>query len=68
MKPKYRDPNCEENSAKYHTGKKCIEKYCRNPAGTAWGELWCWQHNAERLDRIDKTLKKMEESFGGFLP
>lgn len=39
-KAKYKDPDCEENSSKYHTGKLCFEPGCENPAGTAWGPHW----------------------------
>jgi hypothetical protein len=53
----YRDPEHPLNSSKYHTGKACVEKGCSNPAGTHWSHLWCVEHNAERLDRISKSLE-----------
>lgn len=61
--PAYCDPNHEGNSAKYHTGKSCIEPGCKNPAGTLWGIYWCFQHNVERLDRIDGQLRAVVASF-----
>lgn len=53
----HRDPGHPLNSAKYHTGKPCIEKGCDKPAGTHWSHLWCVEHNAERLDRISNVLE-----------
>lgn len=53
---KYKDPNHEHNSAFWHTGKKCIEKGCGKPAGTWWSPVWCFEHNAERMDRITANL------------
>lgn len=63
MKP-YEDPDNPNNSAAHHTGKKCVEPDCDNPAGTAWSPHWCWQCNAKRLDRVSAGLaaakQKME--------
>jgi len=56
----YQDPNHEGNSPKHHNGKLCIEKGCQNPAGTAWSHLWCFKHNVERMDRINKSLAAIE--------
>lgn len=58
MKPA-EDPNHPGNSAEYHTGKPCIVKGCKSPAGTHWGPHWCQQHNAERLARIGANLDDM---------
>jgi hypothetical protein len=55
----YNDKECEGNSAKYHTGKKCIETNCNNPAGTAWSPYWCVDCNIKRIDRITKQLKNL---------
>jgi len=52
----FEDPNHEGNSDKYHTGKKCIEKGCCEPAGTWWSPHWCFKHNVERIHRIDAGL------------
>lgn len=60
MKPT-EDPNHKGNSAEYHSGKPCIVKGCKEPAGTWWGPHWCRQHNHERLERIGATLKDMVE-------
>lgn len=50
------DPADVNNSARYHTGKPCIEDGCELPAGTAWSPHWCQKHNAERMERITKSL------------
>ena len=47
---------------KYHTGKKCIEPGCYNPAGTAWSPLWCQSCDAERRRRIGSSLRAMLEA------
>ena len=57
------DPAYQGNSAKYHTGKPCIEVGCREPAGTAWGPYWRRKHNAERLQRISGQLASIVDSF-----
>lgn len=60
----YRDLNDPGNSEKHHTGKKCIEQGCNEPAGTAWSPLWCVKHNIERMDRIDAALEPLRKVFG----
>ena len=60
MKPA-EDPSHKGNSAEYHTGKPCIVKGCKEPAGTWWGTHWCQKHNAVRLDQIGSTLETMAE-------
>lgn len=57
----YQDPNHEGNSAKYHSGERCRGKDCKEPAGTWWGEHWCFKHNVERMDKISATLETMAE-------
>lgn len=58
------DPNHKGNSPEYHTGKPCIVKGCKEPAGTWWGPSWCQRHNAERLarigDNLDDIVRKVE--------
>jgi hypothetical protein len=49
----------DNNSPKYHTGKKCIENGCDKPAGTAWSPYWCAECNEHRLNRISSNLKKI---------
>ena len=56
---RYDDPNDPLNSAKYHTGKACVERGCKRPAGTAWSENWCQQCNAQRMHRISKIFEMM---------
>lgn len=51
----YKDPNHEGNSAKYHTGARCIEG-CGRPAGTWWSPLWCFECNVKRMNRISDAL------------
>lgn len=55
----YEDPNNPGNSQAHHTGKRCIEAGCGNPAGTAWSHLWCQSCNAARMRRIDNSLRGM---------
>lgn len=52
----FEDASHDGNSAKYHTGKPCIEKGCPEPAGTWWSPHWCFKHNVERINRIDAGL------------
>ena len=63
MKP-HEDPTHPHNSARYHTGKLCIE-LCGRPAGTWWSRLWCQPCNTARMDRISASLevinKRMKE-------
>jgi hypothetical protein len=61
----FEDPNHIGNSAKYHTGKLCIEKDCCNPAGTLWSKYWCFEHNVARIKGIDASLEKLRDSIGG---
>jgi hypothetical protein len=64
IKGGYNDPECEGNSAKYHTGKRCIESGCNEPAGTAWGPYWCVKHNVERLNRVSTEIAQLRAAFG----
>ena len=57
----YQDPEHEGNSAKYHSGKPCHTKGCKEPAGTHWSPHWCFRHNVERIDNISSTLETMVE-------
>jgi len=61
----FEDPDHPGNGPKYLTGKFCIEQGCDRPAGTAWSPLWCFEHNVERIRRInaaiDDGLAKMAE-------
>jgi hypothetical protein len=60
----YDDPNHEGNSAKYHTGKLCIEG-CGRPAGTAWSPYWCFECNVERINRINEQFEQITKAFSG---
>lgn len=51
------DPSHEGNSARYHTGKPCVESGCTEPAGTGWSPHWCQRHNAERIRRISAGIE-----------
>lgn len=53
----FEDANHEGNSAKYHTGKQCVTKGCKAPAGTWWSPLWCFEHNVERVKKITASLE-----------
>lgn len=59
----YEDPNHEGNSAKYLTGKRCIE--CGKPAGTKWGKFWCFDCNVKRIKRIDKQFSDLSKDYNG---
>ena len=62
MKP-WRDPNHRGNSLQHaKLGRKCIERGCNEPAGTAWSPLWCFRHNAERMDRIDAQFERLAKA------
>lgn len=54
---RYEDPKDPMNGPEYHTGKKCIERGCTNPAGTGWSRFWCQPCNAKRLKRVSTTLE-----------
>ncbi len=54
----FEKPEHEGNSPTYHTGKPCVEKGCKNPAGTWWSPLWCMEHNIARLHRITNGLNE----------
>jgi hypothetical protein len=53
------NPASPGNSPRYHTGKPCIVAGCDKPAGTAWGPYWCFEHNVDRLTRIDGQLRSL---------
>ena len=65
IKGGYNDLECEGNSAKYHTERKCIEQGCNNPAGTAWSPHWCVECNVKRMDRITAQLDSMAANMKG---
>lgn len=52
------DPADPLNAVEYHTGKKCIERGCERPAGTAWSPYWCQPCNADRLMHISEVLER----------
>jgi hypothetical protein len=56
----YEDTSNPGNSPAHHTGKRCIEDGCGNPAGTAWSPLWCQACNANRMRRIETSLREMQ--------
>lgn len=62
LKP-YEDPKHRGNSAKYHTGKRCIEDGCEEAAGTWWSPYWCFKHNAERMHRITGQFEEIRQRF-----
>ncbi len=59
--PAYRDASHEGNSAKYHSGKPCVEPGCQREAGTFWSPAWCFEHNVARMDRISASLADAAE-------
>lgn len=56
-------PGFDGYAEKYRTGKPCIELGCNEPAGTAWGPMWCKQHDIERRERVTKGLEKVTKAF-----
>ncbi len=56
---RHEDPNDPLNSARYHTGKPCIELGCGRPAGTHWSKLWCQSCNSARINRINGVLEHL---------
>jgi hypothetical protein len=61
----FEDPNHEGNSPKYHTGKPCMTQGCDKPAGTWWSPYWCFEHNVERIKRIDTQFAEILKSRKG---
>ena len=61
----FEDPAHEGNSSRHHTGKRCIERGCDEPAGTAWSPLWCFKHNVERMRRINAAFDRMRGAVNG---
>lgn len=57
----FEDPNHEGNLSKYHSGKPCHTKGCKEPAGTRWSPYWCFKHNVERMNRISAQLEDFAE-------
>lgn len=55
----FEDPDHEGNSSKYHTGEQCYNRGCTNPAGTAWGKLWCFECNVKRINRINNQFNTL---------
>lgn len=55
----FEDPAHPGNSSRHHTGKRCVESGCDRPAGTHWSPLWCFEHNVERIKRIDRQLEEI---------
>jgi len=60
----FEDPHHKGNSSAYHTGETCIVIGCDKPAGTWWSRLWCFEHNVERMKRIDRNLTDIAKSSG----
>lgn len=58
------DQDDPRNGSEYWTGKECIENGCHAPAGTAWSPLWCFDHNSERIRRIDEQFDRIGQGFG----
>lgn len=59
---KYQDKNNELNSLKHQNKGKCVT--CgKTPRGTYWSEYFCADCNIERMDRINESLKQMQDKF-----
>lgn len=57
----YENPDHDGNSSKWRTGKQCVEKGCKKPAGTWWSPHWCFEHNVERMKRVSAGLNDAVE-------
>ena len=65
----YNDPSAKGNLLKkYRSGKPCIIPGCDEPGGTAWSPHWCFKHNVERIDGINKSLDDIADLFKRLLP
>ena len=53
----WNDPGAPQNGEQWHTGERCIEPGCANPAGTAWSRLWCQSCNGERMERLSERFE-----------
>lgn len=60
MEP-FEDPNDPRNGPEHHAGGPCIERGCDNPAGTHWSPHWCFDCNAERMRRVDRSLQEIRD-------
>jgi hypothetical protein len=58
----YQNRSSYGNSAKFRTGKTCID--CDQPAGTLWSPLWCVECNIKRIDRIDAQFTRLARDAG----
>ena len=65
---RYEDASDMLNSAKYHTGKPCIEPGCARPAGTRWSRYWCQTCNSARMTRIGAALEHEVARMEGRVP
>lgn len=45
------------------SGRVCVEDGCNELAGTAWGPLWCPDHDRERLDRVSAQMESILGEF-----
>jgi len=55
----YENENDIGNSDKFHTGELCIVSGCFEPAGTSWGEYWCFACNVRRMKSVHSSMQKL---------
>ena len=58
---RYEDPKDAGNAVSHQTGKLCVNR-CGRPAGTLWGPLLCHPCNVVRMNRINDSMKRIEEN------
>lgn len=57
--PGFDDKQDPGNGPKYYTGEMCIVPGCKEPAGTKWGKFWCFDHNVERIIKINSQFESL---------
>lgn len=62
---RYQDRDDPFNGPEYQTGKVCWTPGCNRPAGTWWSQLFCFDCNVKRMDKIDRNLRTMAADLEG---
>ena len=59
----WEDPNHDHYHPGHRSGRICVERGCKEPAGNAWGPHWCFKHNVERFRRINAGMANLQAAF-----
>lgn len=54
------DPEHPGNGPAYHTGRRCQEPSCDDPAGSYWCAYLCFNHNQERMQRLNTRFDAIQ--------